>query len=103
MPLYHATKAAVLMMAKTDAVTYAAEGIRANAIVLGTTRTAMSEAAMSISPEGSAYLQNLIDLHPLKRQAEPDEVAKVVGFLAGPDASYITAAAIPVDGGYTAI
>ncbi|MFC9764167.1 SDR family NAD(P)-dependent oxidoreductase [Rhodococcus jostii] len=102
-PLYHATKAAVLMMAKTDAVTYAAEGIRANAIVLGTTRTAMSEAAMSISPEGSAYLQNLIDLHPLKRQAEPDEVAKVVAFLAGPDASYITAAAIPVDGGYTAI
>lgn len=72
------------MMAKTDAVTYAAERIRANAIVLGTTRTAMSEAAMSISPEGSAYLQNLIDLNPLKRQAEPDEVAKVVGFLAGP-------------------
>ena len=45
----------------------------------------------------------MIDLHPLKRQAEPDEVAKVVAFLAGPDASYITAAAIPVDGGYTAI
>ncbi|MDJ0396729.1 SDR family NAD(P)-dependent oxidoreductase [Rhodococcus sp. G-MC3] len=102
-PLYHATKAAVIMMAKTDAVTYAADGIRANAIVLGTTRTPMSTAAMSISPEGSAYLQNLIDLHPLKRQAEPDEVAKVVAFLAGPDSSYITASAIPVDGGYTAI
>ncbi|MFI5436636.1 SDR family NAD(P)-dependent oxidoreductase [Rhodococcus baikonurensis] len=102
-PLYHATKAAVIMMAKTDAVTYASDGIRANAVVLGTTRTPMSQAAMSISPEGAAYLQNLIDLHPLKRQAEPEEIAKAVAFLAGPDASYITAAAIPVDGGYTAV
>ncbi len=51
----------------------------------------------------AAYLQNLIDLHPLKRQAEPEEIAKAVAFLAGPDAGYITAAAIPVDGGYTAV
>lgn len=102
-PLYHATKAAVIMMAKTDGVTYATRGIRSNAIVLGSTKTPMAEAAGAVSPEGAAYLQNLIDLHPVKRQAEAIEIARVVAFLASDDASYITAAAVPVDGGYTAV
>lgn len=102
-PLYHATKAAGIMMAKTDGVTYATRGIRSNAIVLGSTRTAMADAAAAVSADSAGYLQTLIDLHPIKRQAEAIEVARVVAFLTSDAASYITAAAIPVDGGYTAM
>jgi meso-butanediol dehydrogenase/(S,S)-butanediol dehydrogenase/diacetyl reductase len=46
------------------------------------------------------FKQMIIDDTPLGRIAEPEEVAKVIAFLASADASYITAAAIPVSGGW---
>ncbi|ACP21885.1 2,5-dichloro-2,5-cyclohexadiene-1,4-diol dehydrogenase (plasmid) [Sinorhizobium fredii NGR234] len=101
-PLYHGTKAAVRLLSKCDAVTYAEKGIRSNAIILGSTRTDMTVAAMKASPEGEAYVRNLIAAHPMKRQAEPVEIARVIAFLASDLASFVTGADIPVDGGYTA-
>lgn len=101
-PLYHATKAAVLMMAKTDGVAYAEHGIRFNAILPGATRTPMSLKAASISPEGSEYIKNLIADHPMKRQATPIEIANGVLFLASDEASFVTGTQLAIDGGYTA-
>lgn len=101
-PLYHGTKAAVRLLSKCDAVTYAEKGIRSNSIILGSTRTDMTVAAMNASPEGAEYVRNLISAHPMKRQAEPIEIARVIGFLASDLASYVTGADVAVDGGYTA-
>lgn len=101
-PLYHGTKAAVRLLSKCDAVTYAEKGIRSNSVILGSTRTDMTVAAMNASPEGAEYVRNLIAAHPMKRQAEPIEIARVIAFLASDLASYVTGADVPVDGGYTA-
>lgn len=101
-PLYHGTKAAVRLLSKCDAVAYAEKGIRSNAIILGSTRTDMTVAAMNASPAGAEYIRTLIDAHPMKRQAEPIEIARVIAFLASDLASYVTGADIAVDGGYTA-
>jgi NAD(P)-dependent dehydrogenase (short-subunit alcohol dehydrogenase family) len=101
-PLYHGTKAAVRLLSKCDAVAYAEQGIRSNAIILGSTRTEMTIAAMRSSPAGEAYVRDLVAAHPLKRQAEPIEIARVIAFLASDQASYVTGADVPVDGGYTA-
>ena len=101
-PLYHATKAAVLMMAKADGVTYAERGIRFNAVLPGATRTPMALEAASISPEGADYIRNLVAAHPMKRQADPFEIANGVLFLASDESSFITGAQLAIDGGYTA-
>jgi len=101
-PLYHATKAAVLMMAKTDGVTYAEHGIRFNAVLPGATRTPMALKAASISPEGAEYIKNLVADHPMKRQADPVEIANGVLFLASDEASFVTGTQLAIDGGYTA-
>ena len=101
-PLYHGTKAAVRLLSKCDAVTYAGKGIRSNSIILGSTRTEMTLRAMEASPEGAAYVRNLIDAHPMKRQADPVEIARVALFLACDESSFVTGADIAADGGYTA-
>ncbi|TGT54064.1 SDR family oxidoreductase [Mesorhizobium sp. M00.F.Ca.ET.170.01.1.1] len=101
-PLYHGTKAAVRLLSKCDAVTYAGKGIRSNSIVLGSTRTEMTQRAMEESAEGAAYVRNLIDAHPMKRQADPTEIARVALFLASDESSFVTGADIAADGGYTA-
>jgi NAD(P)-dependent dehydrogenase (short-subunit alcohol dehydrogenase family) len=102
LPLYHATKAAVIMMTKSDGVTYAERGIRFNAVLPGSTRAPMALAAASISAEGADYIKNLVARHPMQRQAEPMEIAYGVLFLASDEASYITGTQLAIDGGYTA-
>ncbi|TGS71724.1 SDR family oxidoreductase [Mesorhizobium sp. M3A.F.Ca.ET.201.01.1.1] len=101
-PLYHGTKAAVRLLSKCDAVTYAGNGIRSNSVVLGSTRTEMTQRAMEESAEGAAYVRKLIDAHPMKRQADPIEIARVALFLASDESSFVTGADIAADGGYTA-
>jgi len=102
LPLYHATKAAVIMMTKSDGVSYAEQGIRFNAVLPGSTRAPMALAAASISAEGADYIKNLVARHPIQRQAEPMEIAYGVLFLASDEASYITGTQLAIDGGYTA-
>jgi 3alpha(or 20beta)-hydroxysteroid dehydrogenase len=89
---YTASKGAVMAMTKVAALEHAHERIRVNAICPGPVRSPMSE------QEGDASL----GVTPLRRRAEPDEIAAAVAFLASDDASYMTGAELAVDGGYLA-
>jgi NAD(P)-dependent dehydrogenase (short-subunit alcohol dehydrogenase family) len=89
---YTASKGAVLAMTKVAALEHAADGIRVNAILPGPVRSPMSE------QEGDAS----VDVTPLRRRAEPEEISGAVLFLASDDAAYVTGAEFAVDGGYLA-
>jgi len=89
---YAASKGAVIAMTKVAALEHAQAGIRVNAISPGPVRSPMSE------EEGDAS----VDVTPLRRRAEPDEISAAVAFLASDDARYITGTELAVDGGYLA-
>ena len=95
---YSASKHGVLGLTKTAAIEYAELGIRVNAICPGLTRSGMTQRLLETAPE-------LIDsvLPPMKRMAEPDEIAGAVVFLLSDAASFLSGQAIAVDGAATAI
>lgn len=78
------------------AVELAARGIRVNAVAPGTIAT---EAVKKLS---DAYVKDIKAMHPMARLGRPAEVAQAILFLASDDASFITGAVLPVDGGYLA-
>ena len=90
---YGASKAAVRAFARTWANELAPRGIRVNVVAPGPTDTAMFAAA---SDEVREKLTHLI---PLGRMGRPDEVASAAVFLASDEASFVTGAELPVDGG----
>ena len=93
---YNASKAGVILLAKTMARELAPR-IRVNAVCPGYVLTPMQRA--EYTDEMLAAVNEQI---PLKRHAEPEEVAALFAFLASDDARYITGAAIAIDGGETA-
>ena len=95
---YTASKHGVIGLTKSAALGYAEAGIRVNAVCPGYIVTPMTERARS-TDEGTNFL---IDIHPIGRLGQPEEVAKVAAFLASDDASFVTGVAMPVDGGYSA-
>jgi NAD(P)-dependent dehydrogenase (short-subunit alcohol dehydrogenase family) len=97
MAAYCAAKGGVKQLTKTAAVDYADKGIRANAICPGTIKTAITAA---LPPE---YIKAIINANPVKRIAEPVEVAHLAVFLASDESSFITGTEITIDGGYTAL
>src|SRR5579872_4251236 len=103
---YNATKAAIATMTRCMALDLAPDNIRVNAVCPGTVWTQIVE---RLSRE-KGMDRKAADADPswggasmLKRIAEPEEIAKAILFLASDDASYVTAAHLMVDGGYTAV
>ena len=95
---YNASKAGLLGILHTAANELGPFGIRVNAVCPGLIRTRINADAFSNAQALSRYFRHI----PLGRGGEPDEVAQAVLFLASGSASYITGAALPVDGGQMA-
>ena len=97
---YHASKAAVSMLAKSLAVEWATRGIRVNALEPGYTLSAMTRQFMDANPELRIQWEGMI---PARRMGEPEDLVGVVLLLASSESAYLTGQSIVVDGGYTAI
>ncbi len=99
---YCVSKGAVHQLTRALALDHAEQGIRVNAVAPGEVNTPMLSSQRD-APPTVASLQAMADATiPMKRLAQPEEIAKVVAFLASDDASYITGEIVHVDGGYTA-
>ncbi len=101
-PPYHASKGAVRIMTKTDALLYAKYNIRVNSVHPGFIITPMVEKYAESTGNKEAVYEELKKLHPMGRLGRPEEVASVIVFLLSDDSSFMTGSEVVVDGGYTA-
>jgi NAD(P)-dependent dehydrogenase (short-subunit alcohol dehydrogenase family) len=100
---YHASKGAVRLMSKNDALTYAPERIRVNSIHPGYIWTPMVEKHLrATSNDLEAAKAAAGALHPLGHLGEPADIAWAVVYLASDESKFVTGAELVVDGGYTA-
>ncbi|WP_323122087.1 SDR family oxidoreductase [Burkholderia alba] len=94
--IYSITKAAVISMTKAFAIECAASGVRCNALLPGLTDTKFAS-ALTKAPE---VLKQVLAHVPMRRAAQPSEMAGAVLYLASAASSYTTGAVLNVDGGY---
>ena len=88
-------------LTKHLAIEWASQGIRVNAVAPGTINTERVQ-QLPNEPGGTEYIGGIKAAHPMGRLGEPSEVAHAILFLASDEASFITGAILPVDGGFLA-
>lgn len=94
---YTTAKHGLIGLTKQAAVDYGARGVRVNAVLPGYIKTPL------LAQVDQAFLDTLVAKHPAGRLGEPEEVATLTAFLLSDEASFITASAHLVDGGYCAL
>ena len=97
---YCATKAAIIGLTKAMAIDHGKEGIRVNCICPGYIDAGLAEGYFQAQPDPAAARAAAGKLHALWRIGRPEEVGRVAVFLASDEASFVTGAAIVVDGGF---
>jgi NAD(P)-dependent dehydrogenase (short-subunit alcohol dehydrogenase family) len=101
-PPYHASKGAVRLMSKNDALINAADKIRVNSIHPGFIWTPMVEGFTGAMADPAAARKATAAAHPLGHMGEPDDIAWGAVYLASDEAKFITGSELVIDGGYTA-
>lgn len=96
---YVAAKHGVVGLTRAVALETAQQGVRVNALVSGAVDTPAFRSSMGATPEGAAAVAAL---HPLGRIARPDEIASLCAYLLSDESTFVTGAAIAIDGGFTA-
>jgi NAD(P)-dependent dehydrogenase (short-subunit alcohol dehydrogenase family) len=99
---YCASKGGVTMLTKAMAVDHAHENIRVNCICPSVVETDLVKGVFNETEEGQAKLKARLATIPLGRLGRPEDVADMAIFLASEESSWLTGAAIPLDGGVTA-
>lgn len=95
---YDTAKGAVVNFTRATAVDYGHDGVRVNAVCPGPVQTPILEQALADETIRSEYEHRI----PLGRAAVPEDIAKVIAFLASDDAGFVSGVNLPVDGGLTA-
>jgi NAD(P)-dependent dehydrogenase (short-subunit alcohol dehydrogenase family) len=103
LPPYHASKGAVRLMSKNDALIYAKDKIRVNSVHPGFIWTPLVEQLGKESDEGvNAFRKQLDSLHPIGHVGESEDIAYGVLYLASDESKFVTGTELVIDGGYTA-
>lgn len=103
LPPYHASKGAVRLMSKTDAMLYAKEGIRVNSVHPGFIWTPLvAEHLKTTGQDPEAARKATAELHPVGHMGEPDDIAWGIVYLASDESKFVTGSELVIDGGYTA-
>ena len=95
---YAASKGGIVQMTRALATAWAADNIQVNAVLPGWIDTELTRGARQ---QVEGLHQRVLDRTPAARWGEPDDLAGIAAFLAGPGSDFITGAAIPVDGGFS--
>ena len=98
MSFYNAAKGAVVNLTRSLALEFGARGVRVNAVAPSLTRSEMTADFL----RDADLIKRFAERMPLGRPAEPEEIASVIAFLSGPDASFVNGVILPVDGGVSA-
>jgi NAD(P)-dependent dehydrogenase (short-subunit alcohol dehydrogenase family) len=96
-PVYVASKHAVVGLTKSVALEYAKQNIRVNAVAPAGVETDMFDRFLTVVPR-----EAMINMHPIGRAGKPEEIAAAVLWLASPAASFVTGQTLALDGGFTA-
>ncbi len=99
---YNASKGGLVNLTRAMSLDLAPRGVRVNAVAPGAIATESVLAAIADSDDPQKTRRDYEDLHALRRLGEPREVAQAVYFLGSAEASFLTGAIVPVDGGMTA-
>jgi NAD(P)-dependent dehydrogenase (short-subunit alcohol dehydrogenase family) len=99
---YTATKTGLLGLTKAIAVDYAAEGIRANCVLPGDMETPMIQAYFAGQPDPAAARAEMEGSYPIRRLAQPREVASAILFLVSDESSFVSGTHLLVDGALNA-
>lgn len=102
-PPYHASKGAVRLMSKTDALLFAKDKIRVNSVHPGCILTPLVEKLAASVPGGKqTFLDDMTARHPIGHIGEPDDIAYGILYLASDESKFVTGIELTIDGGYTA-